>query len=230
MIFGVIKSDDKVFTGDQIRIDVSSSFLAPNKTFGTISHEISVDSGVTWYNVSSKKLVDWIFTTSGDKTISLRLNTSTAETQTFTKTVSVLDLTAQNLFSLDSDLYILEPEIDQYLPKRWSSWNLVHYKAQAYIIDWLDEKGFKKQNGTKYAVADLLDKQEVKQWSTYKTLEFIYEGNSNIVGDISSTKRDKYKELANEKSARAQITLNYNGDSADLQQGLNLNVINLVRG
>lgn len=229
-IFGVIKTDDKVFTGDQLRIDVSSSFLAPGLSFGTVSHEISVDEGVTWFNVSAKKSADWIFSTAGEQIISLRLTTSTATTQTFTKTVTVLDLTAQNLFSLDSDLYIIEPEIDQYLPKRWSSWNLVHLKAQEYIIDWLDEKKTFKRDGTKYGVSDILDLQEVKQWSTYKTLEFIYEGNSNIVGDISSIKRDKYRAMSDEKASRSQLSLNYSGDAADTEQRVDLFSVNVVRG
>ena len=229
-IFGVIKTDDKVFTGDQLRIDVSSSFLAPGLSFGTISHEISIDEGVTWFNVSAKKSADWIFSTAGAKIITLRLTTSTATTETFTKTVNVLDLTAQKLFSLDSDLYIIEPEIDQYLPKRWSSWNLVHLKAQEYIIDWLDEKKTFKRDGTKYGVNDILDLQEVKQWSTYKVLEFIYEGNSNIVGDISSVKRDKYRTMSDEKASRSQLSLNYSGDVADTTQRTDLFSVQVVRG
>lgn len=232
-IFGVIKTDDKVFTGDQLRIDVSGSFLAPGLSFGTISHEISIDEGVTWFNVSTKKSADWIFSTAGEQIITLRLTASTtptATTQTFTKTVNVLDLTAQKLFSLDSDLYIIEPEIDQYLPKRWSSWNLVHLKAQEYIIDWLDEKKTFKRDGSKYGVSDILDKQEVKQWSTYKVLEFIYEGNSNIVGDISSIKRDKYRTMSDEKASRSQLSLNYSGDVADTEQRVDLFSVNVVRG
>lgn len=216
MIFGVIKSDDKVFTGDKVRIDVSSSFLAPGLSFKTpISHEVSSDGGTTWYDVTAKKMVDWIFYTAGDKEISLRLTLSDNSTQTFTKDVTVLNLTTQNLFSNDSDLYIYEPDIDQYLPKKWSSWNLVHLKAQEYIMDWLDEKRIFKEDGSKFVVADLLDIQEVKQFSIAKALEFIFEGNSNIVGDISSVKKDKYKELANEKGSRAQISLNYTGDATE---------------
>lgn len=229
-IFGVIKTDDKVFTGDQLRIDVSGSFLAPGSTFATVSHEISLDEGVTWFNVSAKKSADWIFSTAGEQIITLRLTTSTATTQTFTKTVTVIDLTAQKLFSLDSDLYIIEPEIDQYLPKRWSSWNLVHLKAQEYIIDWLDEKKTFKRDGTKYGVSDILDKQEVKQWSTYKVLEFIYEGNSNIVGDISSVKRDKYRAMSDEKASRSQLSLNYSGDDTDTTQRTDLFSVQVVRG
>ena len=104
MIFGVIKTDDQVYSGDKIRIDVSGSFLTPDLTFATVSHEISVDAGVTWYNVSAKKYVDWIFTTTGTKTISLRLSTTEPANQVFTKDITVLNLATANLFSKDFDL------------------------------------------------------------------------------------------------------------------------------
>lgn len=230
-IFGIIKSDDVVFSGDKLRIDVSDSFLAPGLSFGATSHEISVDSGVTWYNVTTTKKVDWIFSTTGAKTISLRLTTSTAATATVTKSVTVLSLTTQALFSKDADLYKFEPEIDQYLPKKWSSWNLVHLQAQEWIIDWLDEKRIYNQNGAKYVVADIMDKQQVKQLSIYKVLEFIYEGNSNIVGDLFSIKRDKYQALANEKCSRSQLSLDYNAnDLADANERINLMSVDLRRG
>lgn len=87
-----------------------------------------------------------------------------------------------------------------------------------------------KRDRTKYTVNDLLDLQEVKQWSTYKALEFIYEGNSNIVGDISSTKRDKYKSMSNEKASRSQLSLNFSGNAEDTNQKTDLFSVDVVRG
>lgn len=212
-IFGIIKSDDQVFTGDKLRIDVGGSFLAPDLTFATVSHEISVDAGVTWYNVTAKKYVDWLFTTAGIKTISVRISTTEPASQVFTKDIEVLNLATANLFSLDFDLYIHEPEIDQYRPKKWSSWNLVHLRAQSWIIDFLDEKGIFAENGSKYTVADIMDKQQVKQLSAYKTLQFIFEGNSNVGGDLFSIKAAEYEKLANAKASRSQLSLDYNKDT-----------------
>jgi hypothetical protein len=213
-IFGIIKSDDQVFTGDKIRIDVSGSFLAPGLSFATVSHEVSTDGGTTWYNVTAKKSVDWIFTTAGVKTISLRVSTTEPGSAITTKTVTVLNLATQGLFSNDSDLYQQEPEIDEYLPKKWSSWNLVHLSSQKWIMDLLDEKGIFDQDGNKYVVADVLDVEQVRQLSIYKTLETIYEGNSKIVGDLFSIKRDKYRELANTKASRSNLVLDYNKNEA----------------
>jgi len=211
-VFGVLKSDDKVFTGDKIRFDASQSYVTSNDAFhATVSHEISFDLGVTWINISTAKKIDFGWTTSGAKEVRLRV-TSTAETQTVTKTITVLNLTTQALFSNDSDLYRFEPEIDQYLPKKWSSWNLIHLQTQEWIIDWLDESRIYKADGSKFAVADFGDSQQVKQLSIYKTLELIFEGNSNIAGDLFSLKRDKYKAMAFEKLNRSSLRLDYNDD------------------
>lgn len=230
-IFGIIKSDDKVFTGDKLRIDVSASFIAPDLTLATISHEISVDAGVTWYNITAKKYVDWIFTTSGTKTITLRINTTLPSSQTFTKDITVLNLATQGLFSSDFDLYAHEPEIDTYLPKKWSSWNVVHLRAQDWIIDMLDEKGIFAEDGSKYTVADILDKQQVKQLSTYKTLQFIFEGNSNVAGDLFSIKAAKYEQLANTKASRSQLALDFNKDTVStVTEKTNLQTILVRRG
>ena len=230
-IFGIIKCDDQVYSGDKIRINVSESFLAQGLAFATVSHEISVDAGATWYDVSLKKGIDWIFSTAGTKTISLRLNTTLPSSQTFTRDITVLDLSLANLFSKDFDLYVHEPEIDQYLPKKWSSWNMVHKRAQDWIVDFLDEKGIFAQDGTKYAAADLTDKQQVKQLSVYKTLQFIFEGNSNVVGDLFSIKAAKYETLSNTKASRSQLDLDYNKNAvADDFEKTNLHTIIVRRG
>lgn len=229
-IFGVIKSDDQVFTGDKLRIDVSGSFLAPDLTFATISHEISVDAGVTWYNISAKKNIDWLFTTAGTKTISVRISTTEPASQVFTKDITVLNLATASLFSTDSDLYIHEPEIDQYRPKKWSSWNMIHLMAQTWIIDFLDEKGIFAEDGSKYTVADIMDKEQVKQLSTYKALQFIFEGNSNVGGDLFSIKAAEYNKLANAKASRSQLSLDFNKDTVStVSERTNLQTILVKR-
>jgi hypothetical protein len=230
-VFGIIKCDEKVFVADKIRLDARESFIAPGLTYATLSHEISVDAGVTWYNISDKKYVDWLFSTAGTKTISLRLSTTEPASYTFTKDVVVLDVVTQKLFSNDSDLYKYETEIDQYLPKKWSSWNMIHLAAQEWIMDWLDEKRITDINGDKYVVDDIMDAQQVKQLSCYKALEFIYESNINIPDDLYTKKRDKYRTLANEKASKAQLSLDFNKDTlTDSGERTDLFSISVRRG
>ncbi len=230
-IFGIIKSDDQVFTGDKIRFDCSESFVSPDVTFKSpISHEISTDGGVTWYNITLKKYVDWIFTTSGSKTITLRLTDSSDNQETFTKVVSVSSLSTANLFSKDVDLYKYEPEIDQYLPKKWSSWNMIHLEAQKFLLNWLDEKQYFNQDGESYEAQDIMSIEQVREISTFKALEIIFAGNSNVVGDIFSIKRDKYKELFNEKASRSYLKLDYNNNGTiEQEDSTSLNSIRILR-
>lgn len=226
-IFPILKSDDVVFTGDKIRFAADESFLAPGIVFAAISHEISTDGGITWYNITAKKYVDWIFTTSGVKTISLRINT-TLSNQVITKNVAVLDLTTQKLFSKDNDLYSYETDIDQYLPKKWSSWNLVHLNAQKFIVDWLDEKGLFSVDGKKYTKDDITDVSQVRQFSVFKTLEFIFDSNIKIVDDYFTLKRDHYRRLADEKSAKSQLALDYNKDTINNDEIERTNLFSVV--
>jgi uncharacterized transporter YbjL len=58
----------------------------------------------------------------------------------------------------------------------------------------------------------------------------IYEGNSNVVGDLSSVKRDKYKGMVIEKLSRANLRLDYNDDGTiDTNEKINLMSGTLVR-
>lgn len=234
-IFGIIKSDDKVFTGDKIRYDFSQSFVTPDTGFAaTGSHQVSFDSGVTYIDISAKKYVDYIYTSAGTKIVTLKLTDSTAITpviQTFTKSIVCLDLTTAKLFSKDNDLYQFEPDIDAYLPKKYSSWNMIHKQAQEWIVDWLDEQGIYKSDESLYVAADIINSQQVKQLSIYKVLEIIFEGNSNIAGDIFSIKRDKYRALVVEKSNRSYLRLDYDGDGIqDVSERVNMVSGTLTRG
>lgn len=229
MPFPILVFDEQVFAGDKVRIDASRSFFDPNETPATVSHEISFD-GVAWINVTDKKYLDYGTYSFVNQDIHLRL-TSNLTSVTVIKSIEVLDLTAAKLFSKDFDLYAYESDIDQYLPKKWSSWNLVHLNAQKWILDWLDEKRIFKQDETRYEAADILEVKEVRQLSIYKVLEFIFESNSKTVGDLFSVKRDKYRELANTAASRAQITLDLNGNGTqDSGEKLDLHGVELIRG
>lgn len=216
--FPIIKSDEKVFTGDKISFDFSKSFITPDETLAAVpNHQASFDGGVTWIDVTTSKKIDFIYSTPGSKTVKLRV-TTTLGNVVADKIINVMDIVAQKLFSNDSDLYRFEPEIDSLLPKKWTSWNLVHLESQKYFIDWLDEKRIYAADGSKYGVADLSDLDQVRQFSIFKTLELIYSGTFNQTGDIYSSKRDKYRELANDKLGKSTISLDYN-KNGNLNEG-----------
>lgn len=229
-IFPIIKSDEKVFNGDKISFDFSKSFITPDETLAPApNHQASFDGGVTWIDVTNSKKIDFIYSTPGTKTVKLRVTAVSGNVVT-DKVITVLDVVAQKLFSTDSDLYRFEPEIDSLLPKKWTSWNLVHLESQKYFMDWLDEKRIYSENGSKYAVNDLTDRDQIRQFSIFKTLELIYSGTFNQTGDIYSGKRDKYRELANDKLAKSTISLDYNKNgNADEGERTDLNSVVLRR-
>ena len=236
--FAVLKSDDKVFANDKIRFDATASFLTPDDSWevGTQqtplpSHEISFDDGDTWIDISEHEYIDYAFATAADYDVVLRVTADSGSVSTIEKTVTVIDPTTTILFSKDSDLETYEPEINRYLPKKWSSWNLVHLRAQEFILQWLDETRVYKADGTNFTADDFGDHEQVKQLSCYKTLEIIYEGLSNVVGDIFSLKRDKYKSLVIEKLNRANLKLDYDGSGAvDTNERIDLYSGELTRG
>jgi hypothetical protein len=228
-IFGKINSDAYVFTGDKIRI-TASVILSPDLALhATKNLELSFDSGTTWFDVTTKRYLDWIYSAAGNKTVKLKVTTTTGE-EIFTKSVEVLDLTTATLFSTDNDLYALEPEIDQYLPKKWDSWNYLHLEAQKQIVQWLDDKGILNENREKYTVASIMDITQVREFSVNKVLGMIFRTSSNQVGDLFSVKATYYEEQANLKAAKAQIRLDYNDNGvADDGEMTNLFVVNVIR-
>lgn len=212
MSFGRIDCDDKVFTGDQLRVDVSKSILLPTETKADPTfYEISFDLGTTWFDISQTGYIDYMFSTPGNKTIQFRLTTDLGS-DVFTKVVECLDLTAQNLFSLDFDLYPYEPDINKWLPNKWSSWNLIHLRSQNFIINSLYEKRIFKEDGSSYTKDDVFEIDKVKDWSAALSLYYIFEGLSNQVDDIYREKMQKYEKLASDRAATAQFKLDFNSN------------------
>jgi len=109
------------------------------------------------------------------------------------------------LFSEDGHLKAHEPDIMKWLPDGRSSYKDVHRRAQGLIIAWLDEKGYVNVYGKKYTKRDIIDIDEVKQWSIFMTLRLIFQGISNAVDDVFDNKSKQY--LMNEEAARQRLVL-----------------------
>lgn len=226
MIFPILKYEDVIYTNNRVRFEASESFA--NKALATVSHEMSMDGGSTWINITQKKHLDWMFLNDATYVVQLRINTSDLDSATISKTVEVVDASTQVFFSNDSDLYKYEADIDKYLPDRWSSWIHMHAEARKIFMDWLDEKGIKKEDGSKYLVEDVMDIEQVRQFSTFKALELIFESNIKVTGDVFSFKRDHYRKLSNEKLSRSEIKLDFNGNT-EADESTNLLTVGVER-
>lgn len=206
--FQIIQSEDKVFQGDKINFDFSKSVITPDETASVISHEFSIDN-TNWINITPTKNIDWVFDTLGDQTIYFR-HTSDVGSQVAMKTISVLDLVSQKLFSNDFDLVAYEPDIIKWVPKKWSSWNLVHLRAQDYIVNMLREKRIFDHLGNAYTKDDIFNILEVKDLSVALVLRYIFSGTSNSSDDVFKRKSDEYDKLVSQRASAASIKLDYN--------------------
>lgn len=212
-LFGVIQTDEAIFMGDKTRIDVSQCFVTPDEV-QTITLEIKADAAASFISVTSSRHLDWIYSSKGSKTITVKL-TSGVKTEEFTKTVTVLDLADEKLFSKDTDLVPYEPEVYSYLPAKWSSFNVIHWRVQKQILKWLDEKRIWTEDGSKLTLAEILDLTELRDLSVCMVLALIFEGVKNQVGDVFSEKAKHYADLATQKSQAATIRLDVNKDGTN---------------
>ena len=192
-----------------------------------ISHEFSIDN-VTWINVTSSKDITWMFSVVGNQTIYLRL-TSTTGSQVSQKTIEVLDLTAQKLFSNDTDIAAYEPDILKWLPKQWSSWNVIHLRAQNHILSNLLEKRIVSESGANYTKDDIQNILEVKDWSACLALHYIFEGTSNADNDVFKEKSKYYEEMAHKHASLARLSLDYNKNAVADDPKEDMRSIELVR-
>lgn len=211
MIFGVLKLEDKVQIGDKTRLDANSTYLSPDEGAITLLR-ISPDNGVTFFDVTNDKYLDWQFGTEQLETIILEVTTATTAATTFSGTISVLAAATENLFSNDNDLVEYEDDVLRYIRSGRNSFIDKHRVAQTEILDELDQAKVWKRDGSRYVASDLVDIQDFKQWSRFLTLKIIYEGISNAIGDVFEAKSVKYGSMAIKAKERGVLRLDVNGD------------------
>lgn len=208
MIFPVIKAEAVIQVDDKTRIDVSKSYITPDESAITL-YEIEPEAGTGFIDVTANKYLDWSYSTSGDKVISVRITTNGAPTL---GSIPVKALTAaeDNLFSNDNDLLEFESDILNWVKDGRSSFLDKHRAAQELILNELDSAQIWKQDGTRFVAADIVDIKEFKQWSKFLTLSIIFNSLSNQVDDIFSQKAAKYQSMAISGKTRATYRLDFN--------------------
>lgn len=219
MIFPDFKLDTVYQVGEKVRINCSGTFLSPDHAAITLV-EIEPEAGAGFIPVTSTKLLDWQYSSAGTKVISLRVTAGSPET--FTHSLSVVTVASDALWSKDTDLLPYEPDVMKWLPKERSSFAFIHRRAQQSILTTLDErKVWKTETGERFAKGDLVDVQEVKDWSIALALQYLFEGLSNAVGDVFEVKAKKYASMVEQRSNRAAIRIDNNGDGEINQEDEN---------
>jgi hypothetical protein len=101
----------------------------------------------------------------------------------------------------------------KWLPKRWNSWNLIHLRAQDYILNTLSERRVLDKDGNAYTKDDIHEKKEVRDWSAALVLRYIFSGISNADNDVFKAKADQYDEIESARASTARLSLDYNKNS-----------------
>lgn len=205
-----VKHEETLQVNDKTRIDISSTFSSSDITLDEF--KIEPEAGAGFIDVTSNKYLDWAYSSDGDKVVTVEVLESAVSKGTLTATISVVTEADDKLFSNDSDLTEIEDDILNYIRKGRSSYKDKHRQAQKRIIDSLDRRRLFDQNGNRLTKEDLYSIDEVKQWSTYLTLQVIYEGLRTDPDDLYTQKADTYRSLAKSAEHSAVIRLDVNQD------------------
>lgn len=219
MIFPILKADLNVQVNDKIRLDGLKTFISPDEGAITL-YEIEPEASNGYIDVTAKKYLDWVYSTAGEKTVTLRITTDGSPVTT-TATVNVLTVASDLLFSTDDDLYQHESDLDRFIPAGKSSFNHVHRKAQEIIMDSFLQRGVTSTDGTPLLKTQLYNLDEVNQWSKYLALKIIFSNAQNEVNDVFAIKAMDYGKLADAASQRAYLSLDTDADGTlDIQNDL----------
>jgi hypothetical protein len=229
-IFIDIKNDSKVQVGDKVRFDLTKSFVPrPFVTASDITRiEVDPIGGTSWVTIHNSaapatKLAvkdwyfDWVYLNKSNvshghsQPISFRFTASDSTTQTKSVSFNLLTSAQDNLFSNDNDLIAHEPDIMKWLPEGRSSWIYVHRRAQERILSYLFEKGYKNNDGTSFTKDQILEKYDVKEWSTFMVLKIIFGSCINSKDDVFVEKSRFYENLEG-KANKTDVRIDLNKD------------------
>lgn len=233
MIFPVLEIEDIVQVGDQTRLNAVKSFVSKDEE--SISKvEISPDDGTTWIDVTGDSEKDWFLDwqfdgITRDQNVKVRVTTDGAPTE-ITKIIKVISVDDDKLFSVDTDLIALEPDILKYVALGRASFLNVHRMAQTKILESLDESGVTDVDCHKPTKASVVDVSEVRAWSRDLVLHLIFKSLINSVDDVFVAKSAYYAKEVGIRKGRAITRLDLNNDGElECDEGVSSMSMDLVR-
>ena len=216
-IFGNLELEEIVQVDDKTRLDARKTFVSVDEAAITLM-EIEPEAAAGFIDVTSTQYLDWQYSTDGDKTVTLRVTTDGAP-QSFTKTLTIISVADDKLFSGDAELLPWEPKILKWVRDGRNTFLDVHRAAQDRILTWLDEHRIWDTEGNRLTKAAILDIQEVNDWSKFLTLKIIFEGLSNATDDIFHEKALRYGDKAAKARNRGALRLDKNADGSTDDDG-----------
>lgn len=218
MIAPILELEPILQLNDKTRLDATKSFISKGEH---PIHDVWIEpeAGVGFISInhtdSRNWFLDWIYTGAA-RTVTVsckvQVQNNSGPFEIRTATIQLVTAATDKLFSADSDLVPLEPDILKWIKPGRSSFLDVHRMAQAKIIEWLDEAGYRNEDGTKISKNELLDLSEVRPWSRDLTLSLIFKGLSNQVNDVFIEKSKFYASEARDRADRAVLAWDFNKD------------------
>ena len=247
-IFVDIKCDSIVQINEKIRFDFTKSFVPKPYVTATdiVFIQVLPTPGGTWIPIhdatgtEAPKLqvkdwyFDWVYTSARDavdgvQTFSVKFTSNQDDDVENSIDVILTTPDDDNLFSNDNDLIKYEPDILRWLPDGRSTWNYLHRRAQDRILSYLFEHGYKNSDGSPFTKSQILEKYDVKEWSTFLTLKLIFGSITNSKDDVFLDKMRFYENLEG-RVATTNIRVDINSDGIqDASEVLRIGEIRLVR-
>jgi hypothetical protein len=221
MFFIDIDSESIIQVNDRLRINLKKS-AGTNDNSPVLKVEVRPFAASSFIQVSdnmmpidnTKWFLDWEYDSIGTKVVTAKFTFVDTTTVEKDFSISCISEAVDGLYSNDDDLKIHENDIKEYLKQGKTSFKNFHRRAQTLILDELDRKGFRLQDGSKITKAEILDKSEVKEWSTYLVLKLIFESVSNAKDDIFRIKSEAYRICEKNSKDKAYLIFDWNKDNA----------------
>lgn len=227
MIFPTLELEQVLQVDDRTRLNASKSYTTPDESAITLV-EIEPEAGSGFVNVTSDKFLDWQYSTDGSKLVTVRITTDGSPV-TFSKTLAVLSVADDKLFSSDSELLPYEPNLLDWVREGRNSFLDIHRAAQDRILSWLDENRIWDSERNRLTKDNITDLDEVNDWSKFMTLRLIFEGLSNAIDDIFHQKALRYMEMESKARNRAALRLDRDNDGNTDQIKTDLRSVGLYR-
>lgn len=233
-IFPNLEIEDTVQVNDKTRLSGIKSFVDKSETSAITLIEIEPEAASGFVDVTGSSsqtyFLDWQYSgATRTVTVSCRVTTDGAPV-TFTKTLEVIDVADDRLFSGDQELTAKEHDILSWVPAGRNSFLNVHRKAQQMIMDWFDQSGYCDTSGDRLTKVDVVDLEEVRAWATNLALQLIFEDVSTTIDDKQKAKSLFYQSEVADAKHRLKYRLDLNNDGIiDTSEGVRIKSTRMLR-
>lgn len=237
MIGTVLICDSKVQLNDKIRFDATKSFAiktAPQ----IVKVEIRPSSSDAYIDVTGPNpinqknwFLDWIYTTTGTKTVDLKITDAASNEYLRSANVEVVTAAQERLFSNDEILSKYDSDIMKYLPESRSSWNHIHRQVQSDIMAFLRDLRIRNKDGSELTIDQVNLTNDLREMATFWALTLIYWDLSNKQDDKFYQRHQECAKRLFELKTKGDIAIDITKDGQiDAWERIDMRSINLMRG